>query len=168
MGVIMNSNYIINSAIEFATKLHEGQVRRDGKPYISHPVSVCEKVRAYLKGRSHIYGTTEFLVTALFHDICEDVELYKNNPEQLANDFLAIYHINEGFDKERLIANLHDLTKREGESYLDFILRAGKNHYSRRVKIADIQHNLSDLKPDNKLDKLRIDKYKLALYILEN
>ena len=55
------------------------------------------------------------------------------------------------------------MSKKEGENYLDFILRVKDDPLAILVKIADIKDNMSSLNECS-----RKDKYRLALYILEN
>ena len=35
---------VINQAIYFAKKYHDGQLRKNGKPFYSHPLGVCNMV----------------------------------------------------------------------------------------------------------------------------
>lgn len=169
MYLTMTSIDIINHAMAFATALHEGQTRRDGSPYINHPIAVYNRVNDYINLLSqYFFRKNETLVAALFHDVCEDVELYKNDSLQLAKAFVNIYNIPEkDFSYATLSDILYRLTHKEEDSYADYISYIKEDWRATIVKIADLKHNLSDLKSDNKMDKLRIDKYKLALYILE-
>ncbi len=69
--------------------------------------------------------------------------------------------------------SLKALTYREPESYLDYILRAKANPLALIVKYFDIVHNLSTRtgatsKEMSRTDKIAIDKYILAQYILLN
>lgn len=66
-------------ALEFATKKHEGQFRKDGKtPYVSHPKRVAELVRKYVRANGKDYDLTSFgmgrsMVAAMYlHDTVED------------------------------------------------------------------------------------------------
>jgi len=57
---------LVNKAINFATKAHEGQVRKyTFEPYIVHPLEVAKIV-------SSVACTTEMLCAAILHDVCED------------------------------------------------------------------------------------------------
>lgn len=54
------------AALVFARKAHKGQVRKNGTPYIVHPLSMaCEAIAC--KG-----ATDEIVATILLHDVCED------------------------------------------------------------------------------------------------
>jgi (p)ppGpp synthase/HD superfamily hydrolase len=61
-------------ALEFATKMHEGQVRKyTGEEYITHPVAVADIVEIYLDKKGY---TEEEIMTAIevaiLHDTVED------------------------------------------------------------------------------------------------
>lgn len=59
---------MINKAIAFATKAHEGQVRKGTpRPYILHPIEVSEVVAT-------ITDEEEIIAAALLHDTIEDCE----------------------------------------------------------------------------------------------
>lgn len=55
----------IKKAYEFAKQLHEGQFRKSGEPYISHPVAVAEIVAG-------LGLDTDSICAALLHDTLED------------------------------------------------------------------------------------------------
>lgn len=57
------------AALVFARKSHAGQFRKDGKPYIIHPLSMaCDAIAC--KGT-----TDEIIATILLHDVCEDCNI---------------------------------------------------------------------------------------------
>ncbi|MCF2668031.1 MULTISPECIES: HD domain-containing protein [Lachnospiraceae] len=59
---------MINKAIEFATKAHEGQFRKGTKrPYIVHPIEVSDIVSSMTKDE-------EVISAAVLHDTIEDCE----------------------------------------------------------------------------------------------
>ena len=55
----------IKTAYDYAAKLHEGQFRVSGEPYISHPVAVAEIVAG-------LELDTDSICAALLHDTVED------------------------------------------------------------------------------------------------
>lgn len=60
---------MIWQAIEFATKAHEGQVRKyTGEPYIEHPKAVAEIVKGH-------GGDAAMISAALLHDVVEDCDV---------------------------------------------------------------------------------------------
>ena len=59
---------MINKAIEFATKAHEGQMRKGTKrPYIVHPMEVGDIVSSMTRDE-------EIISAAVLHDTIEDCE----------------------------------------------------------------------------------------------
>lgn len=57
------------AALVFARKAHNGQTRKNGKPYIVHPLSMaCDAIAC--KG-----ATDEIIATILLHDVCEDCNI---------------------------------------------------------------------------------------------
>ncbi|MDP4709403.1 MAG: HD domain-containing protein [Rickettsiaceae bacterium] len=57
--------YLIHKAIYWAKKYHDGQFRKSGEPFYSHPLEVAYMVSEYKL-------TTNVIVTAILHDIVED------------------------------------------------------------------------------------------------
>lgn len=114
-------------AARVATRAHKGQVRKDGTDYIAHPIRVA--IRCSTKAEKTV---------ALLHDTVEDTDLTFDELREL------------GFSEE-IVAAVESVTKRPGEKYSDFILRANANKVGRKVKLADIEDNLEDqsaLDPD--------------------
>ena len=59
---------LIDKAIYWAKKYHDGQFRKSGEPFYTHPLEVAYMVSEYkLK--------TDVIVTAILHDIVEDTEV---------------------------------------------------------------------------------------------
>ena len=57
------------AALVFARKAHAGQTRKNGAPYIVHPLSMaCDAIAC--KG-----ATDEIVATILLHDVCEDCNI---------------------------------------------------------------------------------------------
>jgi len=130
-------------AEKIAREAHKGQYRKmgadKGKDYIVHPERVASKFpqNDYLKA------------AALLHDTIEDSSITKEDLKKLG--------IEDG-----VISVVDSLTRRKGETYLDFILRISEDCDAIPVKIADINDNMESLEEGSLKDK-----YRLALYILE-
>lgn len=89
---------LIAKAYHYAEKMHDGQLRRSGEPYITHPLEVARII-------SEEWGIKEeaVLAAAFLHDIPEDV------------DRIEISDIERDFGPE--IASLvHGVTKFKGEN----------------------------------------------------
>lgn len=137
---------LYDRALAFATEKHKGKTRWDKKTsYITHPIAVAELVRER--------GLPEWIqAAALLHDTIEDTDTLPGDLDRL-------------FGTEITVAVQH-LSREKGpewkEPYLDYIRRVQLNKASTAIKIADLDHNMSDLKKGSMLEK-----YKLAKYILE-
>ena len=68
---------IIKKAYLYAERLHEGQTRQSGEPYIIHPLNV-----AYIL--TNIYADRDTICAGLLHDTLEDTNITK---DQIAHDF---------------------------------------------------------------------------------
>ena len=119
-------------ALDLASTAHWGQKRNHSKiPYITHPVAVAERLRPDLKP------------IALLHDTIEDT------------------HITEEFLRTRFPAWIVDrvvMLTRGGREYELYITELGEDEATRRVKTADLDDNLNDLKTGSLRDKYRLAK----------
>ena len=118
---------------------HKGQKDKAGRDYINHPLAVSESLTE----------ETEKTV-ALLHDILEDTFVTEETLRNLFGDEIA----------DAVVS----MTRIDGESYEDYIVRVGKNPISLKVKLADLKHNmdLSRLSVVTEADEKRTEKYKKA------
>ena len=111
------SAFGVADAVRIAREAHEGQVDKAGRPYIGHVLRVMKRL-----------DTDEEQMAAALHDVIEDTGA---TPDSL----LALGVPNIGVDA------VQSLTKRDGETYADFVARAGTHPIARRVKLADLADN---------------------------
>ena len=132
---------MLKKAIDIATRAHEGQTDKAGKPYIEHPLRVMERC-----------GNEPDKICAVLHDVVEDTDL-------TLEDLRA-----EGFS-EAVLEVLGLVTKRPGEGYKVFIERICANPAACRVKLADLADNmdLSRLAQPTEEDFRRLEKYERAV-----
>ncbi|GBO55817.1 guanosine-3',5'-bis(Diphosphate) 3'-pyrophosphohydrolase [Pseudanabaena sp. lw0831] len=128
-------------AISIANQAHAGQLDKAGKPYILHPLTVMAQM-----------DTRESKIVAVLHDAIEDSDL---KIEDL---------VKQGFP-EFITEAIAAITKVEGEQYEDYILRVKSNAIARKVKIADVTHNMNISRISNPTEKdfQRLEKYKIVL-----
>lgn len=119
----------LERAVHIAVEAHEGQTDKAGATYIRHPLRLMEQM-----------DTERARIVALLHDVVEDAEY-------------TLEDIEEEFDSNIREA-VDALTKREGESYMEFIERADENPVARRVKIADLEDNLDLTRLDEVTDAI--------------
>ncbi|MEQ8153705.1 MAG: GTP pyrophosphokinase [Clostridiaceae bacterium] len=138
---------MLEKAIEIAARAHKGQADKAGEPYILHPL------RVMFAGENELEQ-----ICGVLHDVIEDSAVTFDDLRK------------EGFS-ERVIAVLDCLTRRDAESYDEFINRILKNETACYVKLKDLKDNLNlgrILNPDSR-DFERIEKYmKAEKYILEH
>ena len=135
-----------NKTLEFVKKAFEGKKDKGGKPYIEHLLFVANKME-----------TEEEKIVALLHDIVEDIE------------GITLDTLRQMGYSEKIIQAVDSMTKRKGEDYEDYLKRVKQNPIARKVKLADIEHNmdLSRIENPTEKDYERIEKkYKKALKIL--
>ena len=135
----------LDKAIRIASVAHEGQFDKGGHAYITHPLRVMMKMK-----------TEDEAVVAALHDVVEDTrETFQSLTDQ-------------GLTSTQLVA-LDGVTRRDHESYPEFIERAGDNCISRAVKMADLNDNmnLNRIPHPTKKDWVRLAKYAAAYKTLE-
>lgn len=133
---------LVDRARHISIQAHVDQTRWNGDAYVTHPIQVAES----------LYADDEKVV-AYLHDVVEDTDVTLD----MLRDF--------GFTEVQVLA-VDSVTRRDSESYLEFVLRSSRNHIGRRVKAADIRDNLRDLGGDT--NRQRKEKYELALWIVEH
>ncbi len=134
----------LERAIALAAKAHEGQVDKAGAPYILHPLRVMLRLQ-----------TADERIAAVLHDVVEDCGW-------TIEDLRA-----EGFS-EAVVNAIQSVTKRDGEEYDAFVLRAARDPIGRRVKLADLSDNsdLSRIANPTDRDRARLEKYARAIRLL--
>ena len=115
----MHYNY--EQALRFATEKHQGQTRRGGAPYITHPVAVAEMLKAQGYGE-------EYQIAGLFHDLLEDTDAKEQEIAEIGG--------------ERVLTAVKLLTKQKGYDMAEYISRIRGNEIAFAVKAADRLHNL--------------------------
>jgi (p)ppGpp synthase/HD superfamily hydrolase len=131
----------LERAICIAASAHAGQVDKAGAPYILHVLRVMLAM-----------SKEEERIVAVLHDVLEDTPWTVDGLRA------------EGFG-DRIIDAIDGLTRRDGESYEEFIQRAAANAISRRVKLADLADNsdLSRVDAPSQDDRARVLKYERAI-----
>lgn len=141
----MNHNELLEKALAIALKAHAGQTDKAGAAYVLHPIRVA--------GRC---ATDEERMTALLHDTIEDADV-------TADELLA-----EGFPPATVDAVVA-LTRKEEETYEDYVGRCSLNPLARRVKLHDLEDNMdiSRLSRVTEKDLERLDRYVRAYSFLK-
>jgi len=132
-------------ALEWSLRLHANDKDRGGNRYQDHLLYVAEQMRDSVVG----------IILALFHDSIEHQHV-------TAEELLAA-----GFPLP-IVQRIVLLTRRDTQEYEDYIRAVGEDFYTRRVKMADLNHNLQLGRLKKWSDKLLplIHKYMASLQIL--
>lgn len=133
---------LLDIAINIAVNAHSGQVDKADQPYILHPLRV---MFALDNEKDKIVG--------VLHDVIEDTNITYE------------YLISNGFGGEiEILEALRSVTRKENETYEEFINRVALNPIGKRVKLADLQDNMdiSRLPNPTEKDYFRMKKYKEA------
>lgn len=143
---------LLSKVIMFAVQHHTGQMDKIGEPYILHPLRVMMDCNTMIEK-----------IVAILHDTVEDTDATLNDIRALVvggNETMA----------DTIADAVDALTKREGESYEDYLARVKANPIALSVKLADIRDNMSPVRqyrlPHDKQVKLKA-KYLKALGILQ-
>ncbi len=125
----------VEKAYKFAKKLHDGQFRVSGEPYIIHPCEVA-RILANLKVDTHT------LVAAYLHDILEDTD---TKPETIENLFgTDVLNIVQGVTK---LGKLQFKSKeeRQAENFRRLFIAMANDIRVIFLKLADRLHNMRTL-----------------------
>ncbi len=135
-------------ALRLATEVHIGQTDLSGHPYIEHIKRVGDKG-----------STMEEVIVGYLHDVLEDDAAH---PE-------TVEHLKMLFDIQ-IVEAIKCLTRPSDMDYMDYIKQIKLNPLATKVKINDLEDNLS---PKRMLKETpgsvrRREKYEKALEYLKN
>ncbi len=127
----------IRSAYEYAAAMHEGQFRKSGEPYITHPISVAVIV-------TELELDTDSVCAALLHDTIEDCK-DKTDLDVLKKKFGAeVAELVDGLTK---LTDIHFENKEDEsiENLRKMFLAMSKDIRVILIKLADRLHNMRTL-----------------------
>ena len=138
---------VINKAYLMAEKMHAGQFRKSGDPYVQHPLEV-----AYILVTLHTAPST--VAAALVHDVLEDTTVtIKEMEEELGPD---VTHIVDGVTR---ISKLKYMTveKALAQDHQKILLAMANDIRVILVKICDRLHNMRTLQFHDNEEKRKDD-----------
>ena len=123
---------LLYKAYCYAAKAHEGQTRKDGSPYITHPLAVANIV-------ADLKLDTDALCAALLHDCIEDT---KSTHEDISREFSpTIADLVEGVTKLTRI-NYVSMEEKQMENLRKMLMAMSKDIRVILVKLCDRLHNM--------------------------
>ncbi len=126
---------LIRRAYTFSEKHHEGQFRRSGEPYISHPLSVSGIL-------ADLRLDIETIVTGLLHDTVEDTTATLDDIKREFGETIAT--LVDGVTKINQM-KFRNSVEKQGENIRKMIVAMGKDVRVVLVKLADRLHNMRTL-----------------------
>ena len=145
---------IIDRAYIFSARVHDGQIRLSGEPYLSHPLEV-----AGLLADMHLDPVS--IAAGLLHDVVEDTHA---SPEEIENTF--------GPEVQRIVAGVTKISKlpmgssqaRQAESLRKMLLAMADDIRVIFIKLADRLHNMRTLEFHNENKQRVIAQETLDIY----
>ncbi len=126
---------LIEKAYNYAEKMHRGQLRKSGEPYIIHPLNVAYTL-------ADLGLDTQTICAALLHDVVEDTEGTYEDIKKMFSEEIA--QIVEGVTK--LTQLFKTAEEKQAENYKKMFIAMEKDIRVILLKLADRLHNISTLK----------------------
>ncbi|MGE5524162.1 MAG: RelA/SpoT family protein [Rhodospirillaceae bacterium] len=144
----------LESAYHFSKAAHEGQFRKSGEPYISHPLAV-----ANILAQWHL--DTQALTAALLHDVTEDTSV--TNVEISRNFGKPVAELVDGVSKLDKI-EFESQEKAQAENFRKMLLAMARDVRVILIKLADRLHNMRTLDAFDTPKRQRIARETLEIY----
>ncbi|MDF2460091.1 MAG: relA [Nitrospira sp.] len=145
---------MVRKAYEFSAKVHEGQRRRSGEPYLQHPIAVAG-VLTFLR------TDVTAIVAALLHDTLEDTVA---TPEELESEFgKDVVHLVDGVTKiGKITFKSHE--EKQAENFRKMLLSMADDIRVVLIKLADRLHNMRTLEHLSPAKRHAIAEETLEIY----
>lgn len=141
----------LKQAIDMATNAHQGQTRKSGEPYITHPLAVMEILQSW--------GMDEdTIIAGVLHDTVEDTDLTLEDIKQTFGESVAF--LVDGVTKiSSARSGMRDLDTylpKTKDNLLRLLVALGSDIRVLIIKLADRLHNLRTLSalPSDKQKKI--------------
>ena len=123
----------IDAAYHYAAACHSKQLRKDGSPFITHPLAVAQIVA------EELHLDSESIIASLLHDVIEDTEATYEDVARIFSPTVA--ELVEGVSK---LTRVHYTTKEEEqmENLRKMLMAMAKDIRVILIKISDRTHNM--------------------------
>ena len=144
----------VEKAYVYAAKVHDGQVRLSGEPYLSHPLEV-----SYILSQMHL--DIPSIAAGLLHDTVEDTLATIEEIAELFGSDVA--DIVDGVTKLSKI-QFHSRLHKQAENIRKMILAMSKDLRVILVKLADRLHNMRTLEFQKEHKRIKISRETMDIY----
>ncbi|MBN1843672.1 MAG: bifunctional (p)ppGpp synthetase/guanosine-3',5'-bis(diphosphate) 3'-pyrophosphohydrolase [Deltaproteobacteria bacterium] len=145
---------LVERAYVYSARIHDGQVRLSGEPYLSHPLEVAGLL-------TQLKLDTISVAAGLLHDVLEDTN---TTAEELTEMFgPQVTHIVEGVTKLSSLSFRSSET-RQAESIRKMILAMADDIRVILIKLCDRLHNMRTLQFQKEYKQVRIAQETLDIY----
>jgi GTP pyrophosphokinase len=145
---------LINKAYVYAARKHDGQVRKSGDAYFTHPVSVADIIADMRLDASSVCA-------ALLHDVVEDCDAEVDDIETVFGDEVAF--LVDGVTKLGKV-NFASREDRQAESFRKMLVAMARDIRVLLVKLADRLDNMRTLDHMSPASQERIARETLEIY----
>jgi len=143
----------IEKAYFIAKKFHEGQLRRSGEPYITHPIEVGIIL-------ADLHAGPQTLIAALLHDVVEDTSYTLSEVEKVFDK-----DVRELVDGVTKLSKIHfQSVVTQAENIQKMLLAMAKDIRVVLIKIADRLHNVRTLESMPAEKQVNIARETLEIY----
>ena len=144
----------ITKAYEFGAKAHEGQSRKTGEAYITHPIAVAQEL-------AEMRLDVQAIIAAILHDTIEDTAASLDEISKIFGKEVAL--LVDGVSKLDQI-QFHSRIEAQSESFRKMMLAMIEDIRVILVKLADRLHNMQTLNAMPIQKKKRIAKETIDIY----
>jgi len=144
----------VEEAYQFSDTAHQGQFRKSGHPYISHPLAVAQILADWqLDGQA--------VVAALLHDVMEDTAVTKDEISQRFGRPVA--DLVDGVSKlDRL--EFQSQQDAQAENFRKMLLAMARDVRVMLIKLADRLHNMRTLDAVDPEQRRRVARETIEIY----
>ena len=125
----------VNDALNFSIKMHHGQKRKSGLPYVSHCIDVANKLIDWKMDHTTV-------ISALLHDVVEDTSVTLDDIKNKFGEDVAL--LVDGVTKVENIA-FYSKQHKQAENFTKLFLSLAKDLRVIIIKFADRLNNMETI-----------------------